>query len=153
MGRSYHMIGVASRNVIILTLKPQQTRDALTSQTSQSLVAANSASRYDVRQVAQFDDHSTKIWRVSWNITGTILASTGDDGCVRLWKPNYLDSWKNVAVLKADGQTTPSASHPSFAGRSLNDTERVALDSAVSGNTNQARFFKSNLNVSSGWRP
>lgn len=27
-----------------------------------------------------------KVWRVEWNITGAILASSGDDGCVRLWK-------------------------------------------------------------------
>jgi len=27
-----------------------------------------------------------QVWRVQWNITGTILASTGDDGRVRLWK-------------------------------------------------------------------
>ena len=27
-----------------------------------------------------------QVWRVEWNVTGTILASSGDDGCVRLWK-------------------------------------------------------------------
>ena len=27
-----------------------------------------------------------QVWRVSWNITGTVLSSSGDDGCVRLWK-------------------------------------------------------------------
>ena len=28
----------------------------------------------------------SQVWRVEWNVTGTILASSGDDGCVRLWK-------------------------------------------------------------------
>jgi len=27
-----------------------------------------------------------QVWRVAWNVTGTVLASSGDDGCVRLWK-------------------------------------------------------------------
>lgn len=31
-----------------------------------------------------------QVWRVSWNITGTILASSGDDGCVRLWKGDFI---------------------------------------------------------------
>lgn len=36
--------------------------------------------------MAQFDNHNSQVWRVSWNITSTLLASSGDDGCVRLWK-------------------------------------------------------------------
>lgn len=40
---------------------------------------------------------------VDWNVTGTILASSGDDGCVKLWKANYLENWKCISVLKADG--------------------------------------------------
>ncbi|KAM7338241.1 hypothetical protein ACRRTK_001725 [Alexandromys fortis] len=40
------------------------------------------------------------VWRVSWNITGTVLASSGDDGSVRLWKANYMDNWKCTGILK-----------------------------------------------------
>lgn len=46
------------------------------------------SSRFDVDLAAQFEDHSSIVWRVTWNITGTVLASSGDDGCVRLWKGN-----------------------------------------------------------------
>lgn len=41
---------------------------------------------YSIETAAQFDDHYCTVWRVAWNITGTVLASSGDDGCVRLWK-------------------------------------------------------------------
>jgi len=42
--------------------------------------------RFDIHTVAQFEEHNSTVWRVCWNITGTILASSGDDGFVRLWK-------------------------------------------------------------------
>lgn len=42
--------------------------------------------KLDVILQAQFDDHNSTVWRVCWNVTGTILASSGDDCYVRLWK-------------------------------------------------------------------
>ena len=50
-------------------------------------VCRGGETKLDVRQPAQFDDaHNSQVWRVAWNATGTVLASSGDDGCVRLWK-------------------------------------------------------------------
>lgn len=46
--------------------------------------------RFDIHTVAQFEEHNSTVWRVCWNITGTILASSGDDGFVRLWKGKLL---------------------------------------------------------------
>lgn len=43
-------------------------------------------SKFEITTVATFEDHYCTVWRVSWNVLGTILASSGDDGCVRLWK-------------------------------------------------------------------
>ena len=37
-----------------------------------------------------YNDHGSTVWRVCWNVTGTILATAGDDGQVRLWKANYM---------------------------------------------------------------
>lgn len=42
--------------------------------------------KLEIQLSAQFDDHGCTVWRVCWNITGTILASSGDDGCVRMFK-------------------------------------------------------------------
>lgn len=41
---------------------------------------------FETELVATFAEHEAEVWRVEWNITGTILASTGDDGRVMLWK-------------------------------------------------------------------
>jgi len=94
IGRSYHVLAVASRDLRMVTLKPA----------GDGKDNAGAPSRFDIRQAGQFDDHGSAVWRVCWNITGTILASSGDDGCVKLWKANYMDNWKCVSTLRADGQ-------------------------------------------------
>jgi len=50
---------------------------------------ATSGFPYTIETAAQFNDHFCTVWRVAWNITGTVLASSGDDGCVRLWKCEF----------------------------------------------------------------
>ena len=39
---------------------------------------------------------------------GTMLAISADDGCGRLWKDNYINIWKCVAVLKGGGTSAQS---------------------------------------------
>jgi WD40 repeat protein len=114
LGRSYHLLAIASKDVRIVVLKPLQ-RDSTT--------VPSAVPRFETRQLAQFDEHSGTVWRVSWNITGTMLASTGGDGCVRLWKSNYLDVWKCIAVIKGDGSglqadTALTSSHTNTGGGS-----------------------------------
>ncbi|XP_064394460.1 nucleoporin SEH1-like [Halichondria panicea] len=106
LGRSYHMLAVASKDVDIIHLAPSGTDP-------------NGCTKLDVRHPAHFDHQGAQVWRVDWNVTGTILASSGDDGCVRLWKANYLENWKCISVLRAGGGTSnpaptnPPASHSS----------------------------------------
>ncbi|KAG7203142.1 hypothetical protein KM043_010262 [Ampulex compressa] len=103
LGRSFHTLAIATKDVRIITLKPMQES------------AQSGLSRFEITTAAQFDDHYCTVWRVCWNIMGTILASSGDDGCVRLWKDNYINNWKCVAVLKGDGTSAQSAETPIIA--------------------------------------
>jgi nucleoporin SEH1 len=48
--------------------------------------------------VAEFSEHRCLVRRLSWNITGTLLCSSGDDGAVRYWKCNHIGQWKCVGV-------------------------------------------------------
>lgn len=140
LGRSYHMLAVASKDVHVIILKP------LRMDSTSSTGAEEALQRFEVRQAGQFTDHNSTVWRVSWNITGTILASSGDDGCIRLWKANYLDVWKCISVLKGDHTTFPS--EPS----SITTSSQSTLPLTNSGfapfnSTSSTRYFRlGNLN-------
>lgn len=51
---------------------------------------AVAAPRLDIQLMSKFTDHNCTVWRVSWNLTGTILSSSGDDGYVRMWKSEFI---------------------------------------------------------------
>uniref|UniRef100_A0AAY4DBY9 Nucleoporin SEH1 n=1 Tax=Denticeps clupeoides TaxID=299321 RepID=A0AAY4DBY9_9TELE len=99
LGRSFHVLAVATKDVRIFKLVPLRKETTSTGPT-----------KFEVQIVAQFDSHNSQVWRVSWNITSTLLASSGDDGCVRLWKANYMDNWKCTGILKGDGSPANGAS-------------------------------------------
>ena len=37
--------------------------------------------------------------QVEWNRLGTTLATSGDDGVVRLWRPDLTDEWHEMAAI------------------------------------------------------
>lgn len=85
MGRSFHLIATASKDEKVRIFK---------------LVQKDFS--WSVEIVATFDDHKKSVSRVEWNITGTILASSGEDGSVRLWKQSLANEWKNLCVIKGN---------------------------------------------------
>lgn len=38
-----------------------------------------------LKEVATLSGHTDRVWKVSWNHTGTVLATCGGDKTVRLW--------------------------------------------------------------------
>ena len=44
----------------------------------------------------------SEVWRLSWNLLGTCLAgSSGNDGCVRIWKKGLAKGFSQIAEIKA----------------------------------------------------
>jgi len=95
LGRSYHLLGIGSKDLKIVVLEPQQGRTDDENSTA--------STKFNTRLVAHGVEHNSTVWRVAWNVTGTILSSSGDDGCVRLWKGNYMGNWRCVSSLRGDG--------------------------------------------------
>uniref|UniRef100_A0A667IEG9 SEH1 like nucleoporin n=1 Tax=Lynx canadensis TaxID=61383 RepID=A0A667IEG9_LYNCA len=109
LGRSFHILAIATKDVRIFTLKPVR----------KELTSSGGPTKFEIHIVAQFDNHNSQVWRVSWNITGTVLASSGDDGCVRLWKANYMDNWKCTGILKGNGSPVTGNSQQGNSNPSL----------------------------------
>jgi WD40 repeat protein len=78
MGRGYHLIATACKDRKVRVFKVYMNRPS-------------TAKTFEL--VATMPDHNKEVWRVSWNVTGTILASTGDDGTVRLWKADFRGNY------------------------------------------------------------
>lgn len=45
---------------------------------------------------------NTNAWRCQWNVTGTVLASSGDGGVVQMWKANNNGHFECVSTIQGD---------------------------------------------------
>lgn len=45
------------------------------------------------------------VWRLSWSVTGSILAVSGGDNKVTLWKESLDSEWKCISSLTEEGET------------------------------------------------
>jgi len=47
---------------------------------------------------------SSPVWRVAWNATGTILATSTEDGQLDLWKKDFDENWVVVQSIPGEAQ-------------------------------------------------
>lgn len=115
MARSYQLIATASKDNIVRIYKlteqqiPHQQRGGGSSNRIPISPAGTptqmNSKSFHIELIASFDDHKAEVWRVEWNITGTILSSSGDDGKLRLWTAGYDGKWRQMASVNATTQT------------------------------------------------
>jgi len=86
-GRSYHLLAVAAQSkVYILKMTAATPSDG-------SAGGGGPAKKYNIEILFE-DPEPVTVWRVAWNVTGTVLASAGHGPRVRLWKTDYKGDWK-----------------------------------------------------------
>ncbi|AMD21311.1 HER032Wp [Eremothecium sinecaudum] len=75
--------------------------DVVNSEAGEGSMLTNRKSDVVVELVSEHPDHNDEVWSVSWNLTGTILSSSGDDGKVRIWKSSFSNEFKCMSVIRA----------------------------------------------------
>ncbi|KAF5404482.1 Nucleoporin seh1 A [Paragonimus heterotremus] len=88
MGQSFHTLAVGSKEVFILRIRPTTVGQG-----------NNIVSKGDVCLSGSGSLSSMP----APNVTGSVLASSGDDGYVRLWQANHLGVWQPISVIAPDG--------------------------------------------------
>jgi hypothetical protein len=62
---------------------------------------------YDRTQTVETADGSA-VWRVAWNATGTVVATSAEDGSLSLYRKNFAGEWVNVQNLPSGSETARS---------------------------------------------
>eukprot|EP01012_Entosiphon_sulcatum_P004189 TRINITY_DN11568_c0_g1_i1.p1 TRINITY_DN11568_c0_g1~~TRINITY_DN11568_c0_g1_i1.p1 ORF type:complete len:351 (+),score=63.24 TRINITY_DN11568_c0_g1_i1:27-1055(+) len=79
LGRSYHLIASCGKDAKVFINKVRRTE----------------VGGFAMVEVLFLPIPQPKeLWRVEWDVTGTALASSGDDGLVRIWKKNPAGRWE-----------------------------------------------------------
>lgn len=105
VGRSYHLIATCGKDNQLKVHRIKRGRgnkgDAESAGVQSSLV-------YEGTEILD----QSQAWRCQWNVTGTVLASSGDGGMVKLWKSDFNGRWKCVSEIVGD--TTGVAAATAF---------------------------------------
>lgn len=91
VGRSYHLISSCGRDGVLRVHRLKK-GSRPTGQEGDN----RTGSGLQLESSQQLDSESDT-WRCAWNVTGTVLASSGDSGVVKLWKSDFRGIWKCVA--------------------------------------------------------
>jgi nucleoporin SEH1 len=79
MGRTYHLIASASRTNSVTVHRVKRLSDGS--------VEPESSVRLEC---------PSPVWRVSWNATGTMLSTSGENGALSLWRKGMNGEWTIV---------------------------------------------------------
>jgi nucleoporin SEH1 len=105
VGRRYHYIASAEdQQLRIYKLNRVMTTTNTSSEgsTDDKGIAKKTESHDDQLSLMSSQTVPANAWRCQWNVTGTVLASSGDGGVVQLWKTNYDGQFQCVSQIQGD---------------------------------------------------
>jgi nucleoporin SEH1 len=95
VGRSYHLIATCGKDGRLKVHRVKRGRGGKGEGT-----AASSSSSLVYEGTEDLDQ--SEVWRCQWNLTGTVLASSGDCGVVKLWKSDFQGKFKCISEIVGD---------------------------------------------------
>lgn len=104
VGRTFHLIASCGKDNRLLVHRIKRGGGG----GEQSADGNSSISGLTYEGTALLDQERTN-WRCQWNVTGTVLASSGDGGAVMLWKNDFHGKWKCVSDIVGDTKAASSA--------------------------------------------
>mmetsp|Transcript_7802 Transcript_7802/g.16178 ORF Transcript_7802/g.16178 Transcript_7802/m.16178 type:complete len:459 (+) Transcript_7802:115-1491(+) len=99
VGRSYHWIASCGKDGLLMVHRVRRGRGGGGEQQQSNGLTYEGSDVLD----------RTQMWRCQWNVTGTVLASSGDGGVVKLWKADFQGRWKCVSEIVGDGHAAASS--------------------------------------------
>jgi nucleoporin SEH1 len=107
VGRSYHLIATCGKDNRLKVHRVKRGRGGGKGEEGGgSQTSASSSLVYEGTE----DLDQSEVWRCQWNLTGTVLASSGDCGVVKLWKSDFQGKWKCVSEIVGDTTGMAAAS-------------------------------------------
>ena len=106
VGRSFHLIVSCGKDNQLKVHRIKRGRSGKGGDGAEAQ-ASSSSLVYEGTEVLE---QGRAAWRTSWNVTGTVLASSGDGGVVKLWKSDFQGRWKCVSEIVGDTTGVAAAS-------------------------------------------
>eukprot|EP00986_Skeletonema_menzelii_P010965 scaffold5488_cov157-Skeletonema_menzelii.AAC.2 len=106
VGRSYHLIATCGKDHRLKVHRVKRGRGGGGKGEGATAAASSSSLVYEGTE----DLDRSEVWRCQWNLTGTVLASSGDCGVVKLWKSDFQGKFKCISEIVGDTTGMAAAS-------------------------------------------
>jgi nucleoporin SEH1 len=87
-GRSFHLVATSSYDNALVVHRLGRAQDGVAVESAAALVLPSAGA-----------GPPPEVWRLSWNVVGTVLAAAYDDGVTRMWRCGFGGEWAVVSEL------------------------------------------------------